>query len=632
MLTVNKIRFKNFMSYGAAWNEVDISKDQLVAINGVNGGGKCLDRNTKLTIKYDKTISDADNEMIVTLDDVYELLHTHREYAGHVYVETRFGFYPINACEITAHNSQVIEIELINGDTLKASPDHLLYHSSKRWVKVKDLIVWDYLLTKDGWQQISKITKLEQRQDLLDIEVEDKHEFYANGFVSHNSSILSALSFALYNRAFNGAPKSKLINSINGKQMVVEVEFVSNAVSYKVVRGSKPTVFQIFKDGKMINEDSNSRDYQSVLEDQILRMNYKTFIQTVIVGTASYTPFMELSSNERRVVVEDLLGVGILTTMASVLKQKAQTNTSSLNDNAYQLKTIKIQLESDKAVIDTLKQARQNNIDNLQKQKKALYDQIEQHNQKIDSFNKSIEKMLPVINKYDQFKDTLSKIQQQHNQVVGLINNVIDQQQFITNNKHCPTCHQKIDDKYRNEIVERTQTQKAQYQQKLDSIQAKLDSLYAKQQKFIDVINKSNQLNGEIRLQNNSIRLLNNQIGEIDRQIDQPDNSEQIDDKRSEIEQKVLQAKDLIETKITLVNEKNVIDQCGNLLKDTGIKSAVVSQYLPIINQMINKYLADMDFFLNFELDAQFNETIRARGRDDMTYQNLSQGERRRLD
>lgn len=486
MLTVNKIRFKNFMSYGAAWNEVDISKDQLVAINGVNGGGK--------------------------------------------------------------------------------------------------------------------------------------------------SSILSALSFALYNRAFNGAPKSKLINSINGKQMVVEVEFVSNAVSYKVVRGSKPTVFQIFKDGKMINEDSNSRDYQSVLEDQILRMNYKTFIQTVIVGTASYTPFMELSSNERRVVVEDLLGVGILTTMASVLKQKAQTNTSSLNDNAYQLKTIKIQLESDKAVIDTLKQARQNNIDNLQKQKKALYDQIEQHNQKIDSFNKSIEKMLPVINKYDQFKDTLSKIQQQHNQVVGLINNVIDQQQFITNNEHCPTCHQKIDDKYRNEIVERTQTQKQQYQEKLDSIQAKLDSLYAKQQKFIDVINKSNQLNGEIRLQNNSIRLLNNQIGEIDRQIDQPDNSEQIDDKRSEIEQKVLQAKDLIETKIKLINEKNVIDQCGNLLKDTGIKSAVVSQYLPIINQMINKYLADMDFFLNFELDAQFNETIRARGRDDMTYQNLSQGERRRLD
>lgn len=486
MLTVNKIRFKNFMSYGAAWNEVDISKDQLVAINGVNGGGK--------------------------------------------------------------------------------------------------------------------------------------------------SSMLSALSFALYNRAFNGAPKSKLINSINGKQMVVEVEFVSNAVSYKVVRGSKPAVFQIFKDGKLINEDSNSRDYQSVLEDQILRMNYKTFIQTVIVGTASYTPFMELSSNERRVVVEDLLGVGILTTMASVLKQKAQTNTSSLNDNAYQLKTIKIQLESDKAVIDTLKQARQNNIDNLQKQKKALYDQIEQHNQKIDSFNKSIEKMLPVINKYDQFKDTLSNIQQQHNQVVGLINTVIEQQQFITNNEHCPTCHQKIDDKYRNEIVDRTQTQKAQYQQKLDSIQAKLDSLYAKQQKFIDVINKSNQLNGEIRLQNNSIRLLNNQIGEIDKQIDQPDNSEQIDVKRTEIEHKVLQAKDLIETKIKLINEKNVIDQCGNLLKDTGIKSAVVSQYLPIINQMINKYLADMDFFLNFELDAQFNETIRARGRDDMTYQNLSQGERRRLD
>lgn len=486
MLTVKNIRFKNFMSYGAAWNEVDLVKDQLSVISARNGGGK--------------------------------------------------------------------------------------------------------------------------------------------------TSIIVALSFALYNKAFNGAPKSKLVNSINGKQMVVEVEFDSNGIEYKVIRGIKPSVFQIYKDDKLINEDSNSRDYQSVLEDQILRMNYKTFVQTVIVGTASYTPFMELNSAERRIVVEDLLGVGILTTMGLVLKQKSQTNTNSINDNAYTLKTIKIQLESDKAVIDTLKQARQNNIDNLQKQKQTLYKQIDEHNKKIDKFNKAIEKLVPAIEKYDQFKQALAQLQQQHNEVVTLINGVLSQQKFVNNNDECPTCHQKIEQKYRDAIIERTEKQRSQHQEKLDKIQAKLDSLYQKQQKFIDLINKSNQLNNDVRVQNNSISLINRQIADIDRQIEQPDNSDQIEEKRAEIEGKVLQAKDLIEQKIKLINEKNIIDQCGNLLKDAGIKSAVVGQYLPIINQMINKYLADMDFYLSFELDAQFNETIRARGRDDMTYQNLSQGERRRLD
>lgn len=486
MLTINKIRFKNFKSYGSAWSEIDLVKNQLTAISGKNGGGK--------------------------------------------------------------------------------------------------------------------------------------------------TTCIDAVTFALYNRSFNGAPKNKLVNSINGKQTVVEIEFVCNNTNYKVIRGIKPSIFQIYKDEQLINEDSNSRDYQSVLEDQILRMSYKTFVQTVVVGTANFTPFMELNSNERRIVVEDLLGVGILTTMGSILKQKSQNNNNQLNDNQYALKTIKIQLESDKAVIDTLKQARQNNIDNLQKQKDGLLKQIDSHNNNINKFNKAIEKLVPVIDKYDQFKATLNQIQQQYNEITALINNVLTQQRFVNQNDVCPTCHQKIEQKFRDNIVEQTQKQRDQYQERLDKIQAKLDSLYTKQQKFIDLINKSNQLNNDIRMQNNSIRLLNNQIRDIDNQIDQPDNSNQINEKRKDIEEKVLQAKDLLEKKITLVNEKNTIDQCSNLLKDTGIKSAVVSQYLPIINQMINKYLADMDFYLSFELDNQFGETIRARGRDDMTYQNLSQGERRRLD
>ena len=444
--------------------------------------------------------------------------------------------------------------------------------------------------------------------------------------------ILNAVIFGLFNRSLSGIPKNKLINSINGKQTVVEVEFTSNQIDYKVVRGIKPNVFQIYKDDKLINEDANSRDYQAVLENQILRMNYKTFIQTVMIGMSNFIPFMELGSNDRRIVVEDLLGVGVLTTMNNLVKDHIANINQQINDLTNQIMVKKTQAKGELAIYDTLVANQKKNNESLQKQRNQHIKDIEKHNKAIDKLNVQLNKLQPTVQKYDVFKTGLQTVISEQGKLRGLISKVQQDQQFIESNDHCPLCHQQIDDEYRTSITATNTDRQQKLNAKLAQIEARLQSLYEKQDKFIKVIEKNNELYGSIREHNSAITLLNNQVIEVDQQLASNTSNEQLDEQKQKVEQIVFDGNELTKQRNNLLDQKGVYDQCANLLKDNGIKAAVVNQYLPIINQMINKYLADMDFFLSFEIDNQFNETLKARGRDDMTYQNLSQGEKRRLD
>ena len=446
------------------------------------------------------------------------------------------------------------------------------------------------------------------------------------------TSIIQAVTFGLYNRSINNIPKNKLINSINGKQTVVEVEFTSNQIDYKVVRGIKPNVFQIYKDDKLINEDANSRDYQAVLENQILRMSYKTFIQTVMIGMSNFTPFMELGSNDRRIVVEDLLGVGVLTTMNNLVKDHIANINQQINDLTNQIMVKKTQAQGELAIYDTLVANQKKNNESLQKQRNQHIKDIEKHNKAIDKLNAQLNKLQPTVQKYDVFKTGLQTVISEQGKLRGLISKVQQDQQFIESNDHCPLCHQQIDDEYRTSITATNNDRQQKLNAKLAQIEARLQSLYEKQDKFIKVIEKNNELHGSIREHNSAITLLNNQVIDVDQQLASNTSNEQLDVQKRKVEQIVFDGNELTKQRNNLLDQKGLYDQCANLLKDNGIKAAVVNQYLPIINQMINKYLADMDFFLSFEIDNQFNETLKARGRDDMTYQNLSQGEKRRLD
>lgn len=449
---------------------------------------------------------------------------------------------------------------------------------------------------------------------------------------SGKTSIIQAVVFGLFNRSLSGIPKNKLVNSINGKQTVVEVEFTSNNIHYKVVRGIKPSIFQIYKDDKLINEDANSRDYQSVLETQILKMSYKTFIQTVVVGMSNFTPFMELSSNDRRVIVEDLLGVGILTTMNNLVKDHVANINQQINDLTNDILIKKTEAKGALAIYDTMVANQQKNNETLQNQRHQYCLDIESHNATIDKINKQIAKLQPTIAKYDSFKNALQNVISEQGKLRGLVNKIDQDQQFIEGNDCCPLCHQQINQEYRLTITQSNDDRKAQLNDKLTSIEQQLAKLYDKQTKFLQLIDKNNECHSSIREHYSAIQQLNKQIGDIDHQLSVSSNNQQIEQQKQLVEQIVYTGNELTKQRNDLLDQKGLYDQCANLLKDSGIKAAVVNQYLPIINQMINKYLADMDFFLSFEIDNQFNETLKARGRDDMTYQNLSQGEKRRLD
>jgi DNA repair exonuclease SbcCD ATPase subunit len=449
---------------------------------------------------------------------------------------------------------------------------------------------------------------------------------------SGKTTINQAVTFGLYNRSINNIPKNKMINSINGKQTVVEVEFTNNGVDYKVIRGMKPNIFQIYKDGKLINEDSSSRDYQQVLETQILKMNYKTFIQTVMVGMSNFTPFMELSTNDRRIVVEDLLGVEIFTTMNTLVKTYIANLNQQIDTLSNEINIKKTEAKGALMIYDTLVENQKNNIDALKQQRKEYEDQIEDHNHKIDSINTGISKLTPVIAKYDQFRNSLHAVINEHGNIKGLIRKIKQDQQFINTNDTCPLCHQQINDEYRKTITNSNTEHENALNEKLELVEAQLQKMQDNQQKFTQLIEKHNELQNNIRTHNNAITMLNNQIANIDKQLTNANSGAQLEEQKRNIESIVQAGKVLMQKRNTLTDEKQIYETCAVLLRDTGIKAAVVNQYLPVINQMINKYLADMDFFLSFEIDNQFNETLKARGRDDITYQNLSQGEKRRLD
>lgn len=648
MITFDKLRFRNFMSYGGAWSELALNDCQLTAIAAKNASGKCVDPTTTINVRFESTktveLFKQRNQLTVliptgptsydgsvTIGQIYDLFHADQSVIGTIFVQTRFGYRMIEACDITAYDSEVIEVVTQNGDTIRTSPDHLLY-TGQYWTRVRDLKVGDHVAMIDGTFGVTTINRLPNRANLFDIQVAQVHEYYGNRFVSHNSSILNALSFGLYGKSFSGISKGKLVNSINGKQLEVQVEFTSDHDRYKVVRGIKPAIFQIYKNDKLINEESNSRDYQAILESQILRMSFKTFIQTVVIGTASFTPFMELSAVDRRVIVEDLLGVGILTTMNSLLKEKIAANQQSQIDNRYKIDAIKVQIISDNQVIKTLKNSHKNTVEQLIDQKNSINEKIETINKEIDKINQQLAKLSPANQKYDTIRANREKIVNQITEAKTLIRQLSNEKSFVISHDSCPTCKQKIDQQYRQSIISKADDQLATHKQTIDKLQAKLESITDKQNKLLVILDRITQLNRQVTENNVSITMLNNQVIEIDNRLNQHEDKSLIAEKELDIRRKIDQAKVLLESKETLLNEKQIYDQSANLLRDSGIKTAVVNQYLPIINQMINKYLADMDFYLSFELDSQFNETIKARGRDDLTYQNLSQGEKRRLD
>jgi DNA repair exonuclease SbcCD ATPase subunit len=455
--------------------------------------------------------------------------------------------------------------------------------------------------------------------------------------IGHNgagkSTILDALCFGLFGKPFRKINKPNLLNSINQSKGVVEVEFKIGQKQYKVVRGIKPNVFEIYLDGELLNQDAAARDYQEVLEKNILKLNFKSFTQVVILGSASFVPFMQLSASDRRSIIEDLLDIQIFSTMNGLVKEKM----SGIKDATTKLK-YDMELTAEKITMQkqNIEEHKKHNETEIQRKKNEISEsqkQIEKITNDITLIGKHIQSLYSKISDTESVKNKNKKLFLIESKIEKGIKKNEKEIEFYEHNDTCPTCTQSIGSDFKNEkILERKEKIDAQ-QNGLVEVMEEINKLNARLTE-IDLINKKiTAHNNEVVKQNSTyeavlkyIAKLNDEVNELS---NRKDNLEEENGKLKELREQLAV---YVKQQESLSIEKQYYEYASNLLKDTGIKTKIIKQYLPIMNKLINKYLKAMDFFVNFNIDENFNETIKSRHRDEFSYANFSEGEKMRID
>ena len=446
------------------------------------------------------------------------------------------------------------------------------------------------------------------------------------------STVLDAICFGLFGKPFRNIKKPQLLNTINGSGCVVEVEFKVSGKSIKVVRGIKPNVFEIYISGKMYNQDANARDYQKYLEQQILKLNYRSFTQVVILGSSTFVPFMQLKAQHRRDVVEEILDIQIFSLMNMILKQKLKTIDDNIKDIDYKLdlasekvslkeKYIKdLQDNKRKLLVEKTNLISGNEEEIFKKKRKIadLQDDIEGMHEKISNAAK-------VVEQFDKLNDLNSQLKTKHRSHKRLI-------KFFEENEDCPTCQQHIDEDHKDTMLS---NENKKYEKLTVGIKELADKLEATKVKIniINEVNKNIQSNNvEIAKENSSIGELEKFNAALDTEIKQLQDGH-VDKKDHEEVVNLREEFDTVSKEKNKLREEKIYNEAvRTMLTDQGIKTKIIKQYLPIMNKLINTYLTSMEFYVNFTLDENFDETIKSRYRDDFTYASFSEGEKMRID
>ena len=446
------------------------------------------------------------------------------------------------------------------------------------------------------------------------------------------STILDALTFSLFNKPFRDVNKNQVVNSINQKNCVVEIEFDIGPTQYKVVRGVKPNIFEIYQNGTIINQDAAVKDYQKVLEQQILKLNYKTFTQVVILGSASFVPFMQLPVWQRREVIEDILDIKVFSTMNNLLKEKIAENKESMTAIETEIRIITEQAKAQKKLIDSLQTSKDQNVKVIRDKIDANITEINDKTQLVDSMNKDIEELTlkmqekgDVDKQIDACKQNMSKLQHKMTQADEHL-------VFFTSNEKCPSCEQGIEHSHKDKIVGKITHDKQELNNGLSTLNTAYTKLSNDLQEKQDLLNQIRDKNILISSEITAMNLLIKANGQLEQEINSLSVQGDIDTEKEKLKTLASDALDKNDVKMELVKEKNLQDIASMLLKDTGIKTTIIREYLPAMNKLINMYLSAMDFFVKFELDESFNETIKSRFRDEFTYASFSEGEKMRID
>ena len=453
---------------------------------------------------------------------------------------------------------------------------------------------------------------------------------------SGKSTILDALCYVLFSRPFRRVTKKQLVNSVNTKGTSIEVEFTVGKNSYKVHRsiktwGSQP--FEIYVNGQMINQTGDSKDYQEHLETNILKLNFKSFTQIVILGSSSFIPFMQLSGPQRREIIEDLLDIKIFSSMNVILKDKVNDNKTRVTELKYHIDLIRDKIEVQRKFIDEIKQSNNEKIDKNKEEIEKTQATILRSRQKTETLEAQVKELQEKIKDKNKLQNKLGSITAMEESMEAKIKQLKKDIQFYETHDECPTCNQTIGKELKEKNTKKKEEKLVEVQQGLVELGKKYEEINDKVAHALNISDLVSSKQTEHSKESANITALNSYITKLNEEnISLGSDRKDVSKENKKLATLTRQLTDGKKKQEELVHEKTLYEVAGILLKDQGIKTKIIKQYVPIINKLVNKYLAAMDFFVNFELDENFSENIKSRHRDEFTYDSFSEGEKMRID
>ena len=447
------------------------------------------------------------------------------------------------------------------------------------------------------------------------------------------STILDALCFGLFNKPFRKINKPQLINTINCGDCRVEIEFTIGSINWKVVRGMKPTVFEIYKDDNLLDQTAASVDQQKWLEQNILKLNYKSFTQIVVLGSSTFVPFMQLPAAGRREVIEDILDIRIFSTMNVILKERVKVVKEEVNDLEYSVSILKEKVDVQRKYIQNLKDQSEQNKEEKENVISVLEENIRLKKEDANIYMLKLDKLNEQVDKYSDLDDKVNKLREYNIKFSSKIDELTKEQKFFSSNETCPTCNQEITEDLKQIKLTETTTKidkftDALFQLKKDQLE--VNKTLSERKEILDSISevqsKIRECFKEVEWNERRVADTLTEIGSIN------SNDSLIVEETEKIKTLIEQGKSQELQRRQLIKKQTELKIVSEILKDGGVKSSIIKKYLPVMNTLINKYLQELEFYVNFNLDDTFNETIKSRFRDEFSYASFSEGEKMRID
>lgn len=447
------------------------------------------------------------------------------------------------------------------------------------------------------------------------------------------STLIEAIVFSLYGKPFRKINKSQLVNSVNQKGLLTEIWFNVGTNQYMIRRGIKPNVFEIYQNGTLLKQDASTSQYQEHLEKHILSLNYKSFTQIVILGSATYVPFMQLPAQNRREVIEDLLDIGVFSTMNVLLKDRISKNKEELLDKEHEVDIAEMELKALKEKQSSIQELQEDQIQSIQQRIDTTTKEVgEKRESVIKPLNEEISRLKSSMNDSQNVKEKKNKFEKLLIQLESKLVKIDREITFYSDNDDCPTCKQGIEKDHKEGLLKELNKKKDEMEYGISELKEKI-SLVNKRQEEIESIEKEiRHVDRKITDAETDVRHSEKLIGNLKNDLKKAQDSIQSEDHQEEIKKNAERIEDTKSHLKELKEQKEVNTVAHSMLKDTGIKAKIISQYIPVINEFINHYLTKFDLFVEFELDDSFNEKIKSRHRDIFSYTSFSEGEKMRID